>query len=107
MLKEIAMHTGEGGEDEAFTKVNCYLGRVHLSPVARLLNTYNSDGIQSNSEYGGEKKSVDGQGRTIFRSKRKQQQGTDKAQDEFHFDYVKLSQMRYDIDIKAEEKIAK
>ena len=55
MLKDIAMHTGGDSElNPSYTKVNCYLGTVHLSPVARLLNTYNSDGIQTNSEYGGE-----------------------------------------------------
>ena len=57
MLKEIAMHTSSDEEEPSYTKVNCYLGTVHLSPVARLLNTYNSDGIHSNVEYGGEEHS--------------------------------------------------
>lgn len=69
MLKEIAMHTSSDEEEPSYTKVNCYLGTVHLSPVARLLNTYNSDGIHSNVEYSGEEHSEDGRGRTIFRSK--------------------------------------
>ena len=48
MLKEIATHMGDGqSSEEAITRVCCYLGNVHVQPIARLWNTYSSDGVNA------------------------------------------------------------
>lgn len=46
MIKEIAMHKSEQ-EDSGVFNMSCYLGNVHVSPVIRLLKTFNSDGVYS------------------------------------------------------------
>ena len=91
MIKEIAMHSGE--QNEGMSAMSCYLGNVHVAPITRMLKTYNSDGIHS----------VD------YEEKRGRKLKTKNAsvKKEFIFDYIKISQMRYNVSEPAEEKIAK
>ena len=46
MLKEIAMHHSDN-EGSGIFNMSCFLGNVHVSPITRLLKTFNSDGVYS------------------------------------------------------------
>lgn len=72
-----------------------------------MLKTYNSDGVHSGdlseeSDFHTKRN----QSKSVLLSKRKKAAPTYKKQD-FVLDYIKLSQMRYNIDEPAEEKLAK
>jgi len=84
MLKEIAMHSGEGEDVEGNEQVCCYMGNVHMEPITRLWNTFNSDGVHS-SQGGLE---AEKKGKSVLLSKRLKEK---KAGEEFTLDYVKLS----------------
>lgn len=105
MLKEIATHVGEGDEGEnAMTQICCYLGNVHVQPIARLWNTYSSDGVYSSAEALGKEETTPRKSVLLSKQREQRRKG---VKSDFVLDYVKLSQMRYDNDTPAEEKIAK
>ena len=104
MLKEIAMHTGEK-ENSSYSNISCYLGNVHISPITRMLKTYNSDGVHSGDLT--EESDFDKKRKSVLLSKRRKKVAPAYKKQDFALDYIKLSQMRYNIDEPAEEKIAK
>ena len=100
MLKEIAMHTGQN-QESAINTMNCYVGNVHVSPTTRLLNTFNSDSVYSQpTPELNRSKSY----RSVLMHKKEKKAF---KQQDFILDYIKLSQMKEDINVAAEEKIAK
>lgn len=78
---------------------------MHVGPVKRLLSTYSSVGggiERGDSDASGKK------AKSVLLSKRRQQQAAArKRASAFTLDYIKLSQMRYDIAEPAEKKLAK
>jgi len=62
------------------------MGNVHLGPISRLWNTFNSDGVHSSSH---EERGADKKGKSVLLSKRLK--ANKKYGEEFVFDYVKLS----------------
>ena len=68
--------------------MNCYLGNVHVSPIVRLLSTYNSDGV-NNSISEDQEFYTEGGGRGRLNKRYKAKKS--KSSDEFVFDYIKLS----------------
>lgn len=86
MLKEIAMHRSET-EDSGIFNMSCYLGNVHVSPIMRILKTFNSDGVQSAGP-NDSTESSEKRGRSVLRHKKTVKK---KSSQDFVLDYIKLS----------------
>lgn len=101
MIKELAMQSSDD-DNVGHQAISCYLGNVHVQPTLRLLNTYNSDGVHSTLE---DVEQPIKHGRTGPLSRLSKVLKPQK--DKFSLDYIKLSQMHYNLDEKAETKIVK
>ena len=92
----MAHDTREDGN--GFSSITAYVGNVHVKPISRLWNTYRLDRDYSNLNRESPRYKIKPQ--SVLKKDKKQERP-------FVLDYTKLSQMEYNIEEPAEEKIAK
>ena len=97
MLHDIATDTNEDGQ--GFSSISAYLGNLHIKPISRVWNTYKLDRDFTHVK------------QKATPSNMKHPKDVLKPQEKltrpFTLDYTKISQMEYNIEEPAEEKIAK